>query len=164
VIECNNPAHGTAIATLTSTPFTPGLDSCISRSRAGRLLGGVIYQQFLKRSIVIHVAGFDPHGLSRDLLWAIFDYPFNRLGVEQILGFVPTTNTRALEFDKKIGFKPVTRIPDVVPGGDMIVISMRRNECRWLAYNPRGLMTPEPEMVYEQQPVRAPATELSAPR
>lgn len=162
MIECNNPLHGAAIASLTSTPYHFGLDSCISRSRAGKLLGGVIYQQYFKRSIVIHVAGFDPHWLNRDLLWAIFDYPFNRLGVEQILGFVPSTNAHALEFDKKIGFQIVTKIPDVVPGGDMLVISMRRNECRWLAYNPRGLMTPDPETIYEQHAERAPATQLSA--
>lgn len=157
VIECNNPLHGAAIASLTSTPFTPGLDSCISRSRAGKFLGGVIYQRFLGRSVEVHVAGFDPHWLTRDMLWAIFDYPFNRMGVEKIIGVVPSTNTRALEFDKKIGFEVETKILDAVPGGDLIVLSMCRQQCRWLAVTPKGLMTPEPEITHEQQPVRTAA-------
>lgn len=144
MIECNNPDHGRVIASLTSTPFTPGLDMSITRSHEGKLLGGVIYQNYMTRSIVIHVASFARGWLTRDLLWAIFDYPFNRLKVEKILGFVPSTNRRALDFDMNVGFTIAAVIPDVVSAplgeqGDLVVLSMTRAECRWLGIVPKNL-------------------------
>lgn len=138
MIFTNRDDHGIWIAD--TNPFIVGRDVCISRTDdEGRLLGGVIYQQFNHRSIIIHVRADDPHWLNRDMLWAIFDYPFNRLGVEQILGFVATTNPKALAFDLHIGFTEVTRIPNAVIGGDYVVISMYRKDCRWLNIKPRTL-------------------------
>ena len=66
------------------------------------------------------------------MLWITFDYPFNQLGVKKLIGQVPSSNLKALEFDKKLGFKEEARISDVFPDGDLIVLSMRREDCRWL--------------------------------
>lgn len=143
MICTNDPDHGAAIADLTSTPYIPDLDSCISRvGAAGKLLGGVIFQNYQLRSVVLHVASWGPNWLSADILWMIFDYAFNQLGVEKVLGFVPSNNEKALQFDLKVGFQEETRIKDVVPGGDLVVLYMYRKNCRWLDRIPRSIKIP----------------------
>ena len=52
--------------------------------------------------------------------------------MERVIGTVPSTNRRALKIDYQMGFQYVTKVPDVVPGGDMIVLSMSRAECKYL--------------------------------
>lgn len=141
MIHLDNFEHGQAIGDRIDAPFKPRFDRCVSRTRGGNLLGGVIYQDYRVRSVTVHVASWTADWLSRDLLWTIFTYPFDMLKVEQVLGIVASTNTRALDFDLRIGFKEVTRVPDVVPGGDLVVLSMRREDCRWLNWRPRYLKT-----------------------
>lgn len=150
MIEVDNPTHGRLIAGASSSPYTPGLDHCVANVRASdyRLLGGVIFQQYLQRSIQIHVASFERHWLTKQLCWAMFDYPFNQLGVEQVIGMIPTTNRRSLNLALGLGFRMVTRIPEVVPGGDIVVLSMRRGYCKWLALKPSCVArSPKPERV-----------------
>jgi hypothetical protein len=146
LIENDNPEHGRRISETISRPFIPGLDRCLARTRDGELLGGVIYQDhFPPTSICIHVASWDPRWLSRDFLWAIFDYPFNVIGVDNVIGLVNETQPDVLAFDLKIGFEERYRLPGIVPGGDLIVLYMERGKCRWLVdeaghpYKPRAL-------------------------
>jgi hypothetical protein len=137
LIHIDNLEHGRALEHL-GHPFIPGHDHCITRSgNDGRLLGGVLFQNYRKRSIEMHVQGFEPGWRSKWLLWMAFDYPFNQLGVEKIIGFVPSTRPEVLAFDLKIGFVVETAITDVVEDGGLVVVSMTRSQCRWLKL-PRG--------------------------
>src|SRR5690606_5638427 len=119
VIRFNDPEDGHAIATAAGCTFNPAVDQVIARvedlGEGAELLGGVIYQNYTGSSIACHVAGFVDHWINRDLLWVCFDYPFNQLGCKYIFGQVPSYNSKALDFDTKLGFKEVTRIPDVFP-------------------------------------------------
>lgn len=120
--------------------FNPKTDHVIARLNAeGKLLGGVTFQNFLGGSIALHVNSFDRHWLTRDFLWVIFHYPFVQLGCKKVMGFVPSSNQKALEFDKHIGFKEEYRISDACVDGDLVVLSMRREECRWLKIQPKGI-------------------------
>lgn len=132
MIISNNEQHGYVIASAAGCVFNKGVDQVISRVEDGKLLGGVIFTGYCGASICIHVAGFDPHWINKSMLWITFDYPFNQLGVKKLIGQVPSSNLKALEFDKKLGFKEEARISDVFPDGDLIVLSMRREDCRWL--------------------------------
>ena len=76
------------------------------------------------------------------MLWVSFNYTFIQLGCKVLFGQVPETNSKALEFDLKIGFKEITRIDDVFPDGGLILLAMRREECRWLKLKPRSLKEP----------------------
>lgn len=87
----------------------------------------------------MHVAAFRPRWINRDLLWAAFHYPFVQLGVKKVFGQVPEDNTKALELNRNLGFKEETRIADVYPEGDMVLMSMYKADCRWLSIKPRGI-------------------------
>ncbi len=132
VVEFNNIAHGHAIATQSGTHYNPLCDIVISRCVNGKLLGGCVYQNYTKHSIGIHVSGFTPGWISRDLLWICFHYPFVQLGVEYIFGLCPSFNLKAVEFNRKMGFTEITRIAHVFAEGDMVVFRMHRDECRYL--------------------------------
>ena len=137
-IHIDNVEHGLAIARAASTTFQP-TTRCIARVRDGELLGGVLYENNTGASILAHMAGFTPDWVNRDLLWVSFHYPFIQLGVRKMFGQVAESNRAALEFNRKLGFKEEHRIKDVFPDGDMILLAMYRDDCRWLRLKPRHL-------------------------
>lgn len=118
--------------------YDPARMHCVARMRGDRLLGGVIFEGYTGSSIELHVAGFDPRWITRDILWAIFAFPFLQLNCKKVIGRVAETNRRALELDLKLGFIEEARIRDAYPEGDLIILTMRRDECRWLNIVPRS--------------------------
>jgi len=136
MITTGNLAHAKQIATEAGCFFNPECDHVISREENGKLLGGVIFSGFTGASIGIHVAGFDPHWINKDMLWITFHYPFEQLAVDKLFGQIHSRNHKAIAFDTKLGFKEEARIAGVFPDGDLIVMAMRREDCRWL--NLRG--------------------------
>lgn len=124
--------HGFAIAKAIGVMFNPVCDVSIVRVEDGQLLGGALYQGYTGASIRIHVVGFHPRWIDRDALWMAFHYPFDQLGCTKVIGFVPSINLKALDFNRKLGFKEEARISDVFRGADLVIMSMRREDCRWL--------------------------------
>ena len=70
--------------------------------------------------------------LNKSLLFAAFDYPFNKLKVKVILAPIAKTNVKSLNLCRKLGFEQVADIPYGHPNGDLIVMAMKRNQCKWL--------------------------------
>lgn len=139
MIVSNNISHGYKIAEAAGTIFNPAVDRVISRVEKGELYGGVIYTGYTLAAICLHQAGFRPNWANRDMLWVAFHYPFVKLGCKKIIGQVPASKTDILAFDQKLGFKEEARIRDVFPDGDLVVLSMTRDQCRWLSIKPRGV-------------------------
>jgi RimJ/RimL family protein N-acetyltransferase len=132
MITAGNVTHAKTIAKEAGTFFNPECDHVISREEGGRLLGGVIFTGFTGASIGLHVAGFDPNWINRDMLWVTFSYPFEQLGVKKITGTIHSGNQKAILFNRKLGFVEEARLADIFPDGDLIVMSMRKDDCRWL--------------------------------
>lgn len=139
MIQFGNHEHGYRIAAEAGCTYNPAVDQVIAVTSQGKLLGGNILTGYTGVSIHMHTAGFAPAWATRDFLWVLFDYPFNQLGCKKVFGQVPEYNTRALEIDKKLGFKIVARIEDVFPDGACLVLSLAREDCRWLKLKPRGI-------------------------
>lgn len=140
MIVFNIAEHGKAIAKVSG--YKHYTQDCPVISRVNdryELLGGVIFPEFTGSSIEMHVAGFTPKWGSPDMLWVCFHYPFEQLGCKRILAFVPGDNLKALAFDHKLGFVTEAIIPDVYPKADLHVLSMTREQCRWLKIRPRIL-------------------------
>lgn len=132
------------IAKAARTSFMPGNDICLSRVDDNYgLLGGVVFTAYTGASIHLHMAGFQDHWANRDMIWCAFDYPFRQLECKKVFAQVPETNTKALAIDLKLGFKIVTKIDDVYPDGGVYVLSMGRDECRWLSLKPRHIRSLE---------------------
>ena len=110
---------------------------CIGNVIDGKLVGVVGYDQFNGASIMMHAAG-EPHWLTKDMLWAVFDYPFNVCGVNMIIGMVPSGNRQAIRFNNHIGFKTKLRLYGAHPDGELILMTMHRDECRYLERKHHG--------------------------
>jgi len=140
MIEFNNILHGEEISKAIPRTFNPIHDHVISRTnKDGKLLGGVTFDGYTGSCVFIHQAGFDRRWLSRDLLWVIFDYTFNQLRCKKAVGIVPSSNAELLAFNERLGFKYETQIEDGYPDGNMLVLSMKRDECRWLDLKPKSI-------------------------
>lgn len=140
MIQLNNPDHGYIIASGAGVCFNPAVDMVIARVVDGTLRGGVIYNGYTGASINLHVWGRDSKWADRDMLYMTFHYPFEQLSCRKVFGQIPANNTHALDFDLKLGFKIEARIPEVFPDEDLIVVSMKREDCRWLKIRPSNAL------------------------
>ena len=105
---------------------------CIGQEKDGELIAVVGYNQFLPNSCNIHVATTNVFWLTKDLLFAIFDYPFNKLKVKVILAPIGQNNQKSLNLCRKLGFEQVANIPYSHPDGNLVIMAMKRNQCKWL--------------------------------
>lgn len=141
MIVLNNSNHGHILAQRAGAFFNPAVDQVIARTDDdGTLRGGMLFNGYTGASINIHMAGFDEKWADRTLIWMCFDYCFNQLGCKKVFGQVPSKNARALEINRKLGFKIEAVVEDVFPDDDLVVLSMTRDNCRWLGRKPKKLL------------------------
>jgi RimJ/RimL family protein N-acetyltransferase len=105
---------------------------CIGRvDAAGNLMGVVGFDGYNGASCEMHMAG-DGNWINREFLFAAFDYPFRLLKCNVVFGKVPSGNERALAIDLKLGFELALEIPGAHPDGSLYLLTMRRENCRWI--------------------------------
>ena len=99
----------------------------------GKVIWAVIYDDYEEYgSIKMHVALSTPKCVTRRAIQAVFEYPFCQLGVKKVLATVNSENASALTFDLRLGFTVEAVIKDVYERGDMYILSMTQDQCRWL--------------------------------
>lgn len=107
---------------------------CIGWVSGGHLVIVVGLNAFIGSVAQIHVA-FAPgwHFPPRNMLREVFRYAFGPAKREMLLGVVNSRNNAAMRFDMRLGFTEVTRLPGMHDeGGDMVLLAMRRDQCRYL--------------------------------
>lgn len=140
MIVFNNIVHGFKIAAAIPRNYNPSHDVVISKvTSEGNCLGGVIYSDMISNCIFMHQAGFGPSWLSGDMIWVVFDYPFNQLNVDKVAGTIPASNKALYEFNRRMGFVEECRIKDAYKDGDLVVMTMHRDQCRWLSRKPKTI-------------------------
>lgn len=91
------------------------------------------YDGFVGHCCQMHVVNLTGKSVPRKLVWAAFDYPFNQGGLKCLLGVVNSNNTKAMRFDKHLGFKEMSRLPGMHDdGGDLVFFAMQKSECKWI--------------------------------
>ena len=113
--------------------WLPGRGTAIGLQRDGELVAGVLYEDYNGANVVMHVAS-DGTGawLTKAYLRTCFDYPFRQLGCRRVTGIVPSSNEKALAFDQHLGFEVEATLSDAHSDGDLIVLRMKREDCRWI--------------------------------
>ena len=97
------------------------------------LKAAIAYNGFTGRMCFMHSAIDDPAVINRTFVRAIFEYPFQQLGLTHIVALVEGSNKRALDIDLRCGFRETRRLEGAATDGtDLHVLEMTRNECRWL--------------------------------
>jgi RimJ/RimL family protein N-acetyltransferase len=110
--------------------YFPGTCQGIGYEQDGELTAGVLYDQCNGRSVQMHVALDKP--LTKGFVRICFDYVFNQLKVQKVIGLVDSNNTKALHLDRKLGFVDEAQIKDAGRTGDLVILTMTRQQCRWI--------------------------------
>jgi RimJ/RimL family protein N-acetyltransferase len=95
----------------------------------GNIKAGVIYEDFNKASVVCHIAC---EFLSSEFLAAVFDYPFNSMGVNKIIAPVASDNEKSQKLVEKMGFSVEGVLTDCHPNGDILLYTMKKSDCKYL--------------------------------
>lgn len=111
--------------------WTQGRGAGIGRQVDGKLVGGILYEDYNGANVICHIAG-EGNWLNKTFLWMIFDYPFNQLGVRRMTAPVASTNAACINFVERLGFEREAILHDAHPDGDIIIYKMTADKCRWL--------------------------------
>ena len=133
VAKWNDTPAGVRIADEAGLKFYPDSDVVLSFWYDAELRGGVIYRDFTGRSCQMHVASFRRRWLTTAFLWEAFYYPFEIRQCEVVFGYIPSSNLTSQKFAYNLGFKLVSVIKDVFNDGDLLVLALYKDECRFLA-------------------------------
>lgn len=98
-----------------------------------RLRAVVVFDTFSRSDCNMHVASDgSTRWLTRAFLHRVFHYPFVECGLRRVTALVPASNTRALTFDRKLGFRDEGYLRDAMPDDDLVVLGMIRSECNYI--------------------------------
>jgi hypothetical protein len=99
---------------------------------SGNIRGMVAYTNWTPNSCEAHMAADTPIAW-RSLLGPAFSYPFEQVGVNIILGVIRGSNLKSLSLAAHFGFVESHRVADGWANGeDLVMIEMRKENCRWL--------------------------------
>lgn len=111
----------------------------IGVEKDGVPIAGVVYNNYHEHngkpiSIEISCYAAEKIWATRQVLKELFTYPFLELKVQRAQVSIPVESTGVIKFNEKLGFKyEGTGRKAHFLGGDMVVLSMLREECRWIA-------------------------------
>lgn len=116
--------------------YTPSVKfkAVMQLDETGNIIAATGYDHWTPNSVSMHVWIPDPKRMVPKFVKESFRYPFEIGNRGLVIGVTPGDNTRALEFNKKIGFRETHRVKDGwALGTDMVIQEMRRDECRWIS-------------------------------
>jgi hypothetical protein len=91
------------------------------------------YTAFIGKTCQMHMVNLKGGYTPKGLLFGAFDFPFNHCGLEKVFGIVNSKNTKAMEYDQKLGFKEALRFEGMHDnGGDLVVLHMDKADCKWI--------------------------------
>jgi hypothetical protein len=111
-----------------------GAFNAFGAERDGSIVAGVVVNNINGANATLHIASEKTAGKGLvAVLIATADYCFNQVGLKRMTGMVPMSMPDVIKFDKHLGWKEEFVMKDAAPdGGDMMVLVMRPDDCRWL--------------------------------
>ncbi len=127
---------GEWVAQRTGGLYTPQDSYAMGLEQNGKIIAGVWFDGYNGASINMHVAAEGKNWMNRKFLQMAFDYPFNKAKVNKIIGLVCSSNLSARRFDEHLGFILEAVVKSATTGGDLLIYTMTRDQCRHLAKEP----------------------------
>ena len=126
----SNESVGHWVAEKLGCGYFAARSNAIGLMKDNKLIAGVIYENWNRRSIMCHIAV--EGRLTRLYVGAIFNYAFNVCNVEKIIVPVESHNLKSIKLIENMGFTEEGRIKDSQPNGDIILYTMAKGDCRFL--------------------------------
>lgn len=115
----------------TGGEWTPERGKAIGKIRDGKLVAGVIYEDYSGTNVICHIAG-EGNWADRYFLAVIFDYPFTQLKVNRITAPICSSNKKSIDLVTKMGFNLEAKLHGATSKGDLLIFSMFKDECKYL--------------------------------
>lgn len=128
----SGPDVGEWVCSQTGGGYHAERSNAIGLRRGEELVCGVVYENWNGRSIVCHIA-FRGR-LTPAYLGAVFDYPFNVCKVDKIIAPIGSGNVKAITLVSKMGFIEEGRIKNADTDGDIVLLTLTRDACRFLGH------------------------------
>lgn len=96
------------------------------------LVAGVIYDKY--NEVSMHIAIWIEGRPNAEFMHAMFDYPFNQIGVRKLVGLIYGTNDKSIRLAEHAGFIREGMITDYCAAGDMLIYTMTKDQCRFIEH------------------------------
>jgi RimJ/RimL family protein N-acetyltransferase len=126
----SGPEVGYWVAGKMGSSFSPETATAIGLEKDGNIIAGVMYENWNGKSITAHMAVDAP--ITRSFLGAIFKYAYDKCAVEKVILPVSSGNQKSNKFVKNLGFNEEARIADAAPDGDIVLYTMKKDNCKFL--------------------------------
>lgn len=100
-----------------------------------QLVAGVVYNALTEdmRDCHMTISSVSPHWAGRLVLKALFDYPFNQLGVARVTAMTNQKNKKSKDLLKRLGFSHEGCIRYYYnPNEGALIYGMLKSECIWI--------------------------------
>ena len=131
MIFCDASIIGPWVAEKTGGSWCEGRGTAIGKMVDGKLVAGVLYEDFNGANVVCHIAGKGKWA-DREFLGVIFDYPFRQLGVRRITVPVNGDNEKSIRLVEHMGFQLESRLEQATLESDILLYRLFKDECKYL--------------------------------
>lgn len=115
----------------TGGSWCEGRGQAIGKLVDGKLVAGVLYEDFSGTNVVCHIAG-EGSWADRHFLGVIFDYPFNQLKALRITVPVCGSNIKSQRLVEHMGFVLESRLEKATLNSDLLLYRLFKGECKYL--------------------------------
>lgn len=122
---------GPWVSERTGGSWCAGRGQGIGKLVDGKLVAGVLYEDYNRANVVCHIAG-EGNWADRRFLGVIFDYPFNQLKVKRITVPIVGTNDKSIKLVEHMGFKLESRLEQATLDSDILLFRLFKDECKYL--------------------------------
>ena len=126
----NGVSVGNWVAEKLETGFFAERSEAIGLFKDDKIVAGVIYEKWNGKSIVCHIV--IENRITPSFIKAICHYAFEICKVDKVIGPMYSDNEKAIRFAKNMGFVEEAKLSDCQPNGDIIFLTLKRVDCRFL--------------------------------
>lgn len=125
---------GPWIAAKLGTDWIPGRGHVIGFGdpETGIPAAAAWFEGFNGASVLCHFATDGKNRLNREFLWFMGYYPFEQLKVEKVISPIESSNKASIRWVEKYGMTLEATLKDAAPKGDLLLYTIRKEQCKWL--------------------------------
>jgi RimJ/RimL family protein N-acetyltransferase len=121
------------VASMIGHPLMPWAGHvALGLEKGNDLVAGVVLENYNGVSAEVHLAGVGKHWMNRSMLFTFFRYAFEHLRLQRLSALVDVTNQTAIRLNEHFGFRIEHIIKGGSPAGDVALMGLRREDCRYL--------------------------------
>lgn len=112
--------------------------SIVSEFEGVHPVAAVVFDNYTGVSAHVHIWVNPDFRPSRMFWWAVYQYAFEQLKCNTVIGTVDETNEAAVKLDKHLGFKVVARVPNYFPPDRAMLLHVleEKDAPNWRKWKP----------------------------